>query len=212
MSTAQLCLPHPESIWEAVNGTPIAFDQTRLAIVPSQEIDLEEFRVPQEWVDIPEWAADYYLAVQVNLEAGWLRLWGFTTHQQLKNQTEYDALDRTYTVEGEDLYSDLNVLWVTQKLCPQKKAEIQPLPKLSATQAKRLLAQMGKATRYGPPVSPLLCEYDVSPFVRLRCLGSSAISARCLLGSATSAPRRHLTPNISRPGRHRATRRYRACR
>jgi len=26
--------------------------------------------VPQEWVDIPEWAADYYLAVQVNPDSG----------------------------------------------------------------------------------------------------------------------------------------------
>lgn len=159
MGKIQLYLPHPESIWEAVNGTPIALGKTRMVIIPSQAIDLEEFRVPQEWVDIPEWAADYYLAVQVNLEAGWLRLWGFTTHQQLKTEAEYDALDRTYTVEGEDLYGDTNVLWVTQKLCPQKKAEIQPLPKLSATQAKRLLAQMGKATPYGPRLQVAFAQW-----------------------------------------------------
>ena len=138
---------------------PIALGKTRLVIIPSQAIDLEEFRVPQEWIDIPEWAADYYLAVQVNLEAGWLRLWGFATHQQLKNQAEYDALDRTYSLEGCDLYEDTNVLWVTQKLCPQKKAEIQPLPKLSAAQAKRLLVQMGKATRYGPRLQVAFAQW-----------------------------------------------------
>ena len=34
-------------------------------LIPSEAIDDSELEVPQEWVDIPSWAADYYLAVQI---------------------------------------------------------------------------------------------------------------------------------------------------
>jgi len=50
----------------------IVWGTTRLEL---PERDLTKRMVPQEWVDIPEWAADYYLAVQVNPDSGWLRIW-----------------------------------------------------------------------------------------------------------------------------------------
>lgn len=138
------------SIWEVVNGTAITLHKTRLVLVPSEAIDTEEFSVPQEWVDIPSFAADYYLAVQVNLEECWLRVWGFTTHRTLKTEGGYDASDRTYSLDGEDLFEDLNVMWIGKELCLEEKAEIQPLPTLSTNQAERLLAQLGQSSPYSP--------------------------------------------------------------
>ena len=49
---------HISSIWEVVNGTAIQIGDTRLVLIPSDEEDLEELCVPQEWVDIPNWSAD----------------------------------------------------------------------------------------------------------------------------------------------------------
>ncbi len=72
------------SFWEFVNGTAIVTDNIRLVVIPTESIDLSELRVPQEWVDIPTWVADYYLSVQVNSEDDFIRVVGYTTHKKLK--------------------------------------------------------------------------------------------------------------------------------
>lgn len=140
----------PENVWEFVTGFALKIGENRLVIIASEAVDNDEFSVPQEWVDIPEWAADYYLAVQVNLEDGWLRVWGFTTHRKLKNQGRYDAGDRTYSLNVEDMFENLNTLWVSLKLCPTPKAEIQPLPRLSNNQAEKLIGDLCKPSLYSP--------------------------------------------------------------
>ena len=74
-----------ENLWEFVTGFALNLGKSRLVIIPSETIDTDEFSVPQEWVDIPELAADYYLAVQVNFEDRWLRVWGFSYPSQTEN-------------------------------------------------------------------------------------------------------------------------------
>ena len=133
------------SFWEVVNGTAITFQDMRLVLISSDAIDLSELRVPQEWVDIPSWAADYYLAVQVNPEEDWVRIWGYTTHAELKNQANYDPKDRSYSLDGEDLIADLSILWVARQLCSEEatRAEVAPLAKQPLAQTKSLLARLG---------------------------------------------------------------------
>jgi hypothetical protein len=133
------------SFWEVVNGTAITFDNFRLVLIPTLAMDGDELRIPQEWVDILEWAADYYVAVYVNLDDGWIKIFGYTTHQILKTKGVYDVQDRTYSLESEDLIQDLNVLWVTRQMDEPEalRAEIAPLPPISKTQAENLLERLG---------------------------------------------------------------------
>lgn len=140
--TSAAALP---SFWEFVHGTAIECEDVRLVLLPTTEIDLRELRVPQEWVDIRSWSADYYLAVQVNAEAGWIRVWGYTTHHQLKTKGAYDASDRTYSLDEDDLIQDLNVLWIARQLCPEEplRAEIATVPALRLPQAENLLERLG---------------------------------------------------------------------
>lgn len=135
------------SIWELVNGTMIVWGTTRLALLPSETLDLSELRVPLEWVDIPELAADYYLAVQVNPDSGWIRIWGYTTHLQLLSDGHYAPSDRTYCLDEDDLIDDLNILWVARQLCPQEptKSAITALPTLPQEQANNLLQRLGNS-------------------------------------------------------------------
>ncbi|MEZ2228919.1 DUF1822 family protein [Microcoleus sp.] len=149
-SETSVQLASSENLWEFVTGFAVNLGKSRLVIIPSETIDTDEFSVPQEWVDIPELAADYYLAVQVNLEDGWLRVWGFSTHRKLKTEGRYDAGDRTYSLDVEDLFENLNTLWVSQQLCPAEKAEIQPLPTLSHNQIERFIGDLGKPSLYSP--------------------------------------------------------------
>jgi hypothetical protein len=148
------------SVWEVVNGTVLTLNQTRIVLLPDDKSNLDQFRVPQEWVDIPAWAADAYLAIQVNLEAGWLRVWGYVTGDQIRgsfavaggNRATYDRLDQTYCLEVEDLIPDLNVFWVTQAMEPSRHRATPCLPTLlpSQVQPSPLLEQLSHPTAYSP--------------------------------------------------------------
>ncbi|MBD2195519.1 MULTISPECIES: DUF1822 family protein [Calothrix] len=134
------------SIWEVVNGVGISWEGKRLVLIPSEAMDLSELRVPQEWVDIPSWTADYYLAVQVNVEEGYIRIWGYTTQILLKSMGSYDASDRAYCLDGADLISHLNILWMASQICPDEATrpeEIAPLPELAIAQVQNLLQRLG---------------------------------------------------------------------
>ncbi|WP_414544129.1 DUF1822 family protein [Nostoc sp. CCY0012] len=143
---------HPQtaalpSVWEVVNGTAMSFDNSRLVLIPTLAMDVDELRVPQEWVDIPEWVADYYLGVQLNSDEGWMRVFGYTTHQQLKTLGVYDPGDRTYSLESDYLIPDLNVLWINHQLAPEeiRRAPVASLPPLPQTQADNLLQRLSNA-------------------------------------------------------------------
>lgn len=144
-ATAMPDLKALPSIWEVVNGTGISLGSSRMVLIPTETLDLSELRVPQEWVDIPSWSADYYLGVQVNLEEGCLRIWGYATHAQLKKQGTYDAGDRAYCLDGQNLISNLNILWLAQQICPEEvtRLETAPLPELAIEQTKNLLQRLG---------------------------------------------------------------------
>ena len=135
------------SFWEVVNGTAISFDIYRLVLIPTLAMDGDELRVPQEWVDIPEWVADYYVAVEVNPDDGWIKIFGYTTHNNLKTKGVFDVGDRTYSLESEDLIQDLNVLWVSRQMNYSEalQAEITPLASIPQTQAESLLERLGNA-------------------------------------------------------------------
>ena len=138
------------SIWEFVNGTALTIGHTRLALIPQETIDTDEFSVPQEWVDIPNWLADYYLGVQVNLEQRWLRIWGFISHKTLKQKAEYDPVLRNYSVPGELLIEDLTVMWVARQFQETERAEVSALPQLSDNEFDRISEVLGKPRGYSP--------------------------------------------------------------
>lgn len=132
------------SAWQLVNGTAIVWNNCRSVLVPSRSIDTSELRVPQEWMDIPSWVGDYYFAVQINPDDGTLRIWGYTTHEQIKRLGTYDADDRTYSLDAAYLIRDIGVFWVTQQaeLNEVTRSTVAPLNPISATQAEALLQQL----------------------------------------------------------------------
>lgn len=133
------------SFWEVVNGAAITVENLRCVLIPTLALDGDELSVPQEWVDIPEFVSDYYLAVQVNPDDGWMRVLGYATHLQLKTMGVYNSGDRTYSLESENLIQDLNVLWVARRFYPQEclRADVSPLPALPKEQADNLLQRLG---------------------------------------------------------------------
>ncbi len=133
-----------QNCWQLVNGTALNFGSHRVILIPDKTIDTDEFRVPQEWIDLPSWAGDYYLAVQVSPDDASILIWGYATHHQLKTQGSYDADDRTYSLDAQALIRDFAVLNVTREICPQAvtRAEIALLPTLSTAQAEQLVQRL----------------------------------------------------------------------
>lgn len=135
------------AFWEVVNGTAIMLGERRLVLVPTEAID-SNLEIPQEWVDIPSWVSDYYLAVQVQLDESWMRVWGYTTHQELKANGSYDPSDRTYCLDARNLTRDLHAFRIVCQFCleEQTKTEIAPLPELSVAQAENLIQRLGSSS------------------------------------------------------------------
>lgn len=147
--------PNEESlpaIWEVVTGTAIQFGQTKLVLIPSDSADTKELCVPQEWVDNPQWAADYYLAVPINLDEDEdefsLQVCGFTTHRKLKNDGKYHHKERTYSLPIEALTENLSVMQITFGLSVRE--EVAELPILSEAEVTKLLQVLGDSSLYSP--------------------------------------------------------------
>ncbi len=151
-------LPQPsigsiDDTLEVVNGTAIQLgDLARIVLIPSEPFDSEDLCVPQEWVDIPSWAGDYYLAVQVDLAAEedecCIQVSGFATHRQLKSSGKYTKESRTYVLAGEKLIEDLILMQAMLGL--NMKEKLPPLPTLSEAQATKLLQYLGDKSVYFP--------------------------------------------------------------
>ena len=141
------------NIWEFVNGSAINLDQTKIALIPNETTDLEEFDIPQEWVDLPQWQADYYLAVQVNFDASdkaWMRVRGYVSYQQLKDQGVYEPSDRSYYLNQEYLEEDIAEILSYPQPVAQTNQELVTQTELSLATATQLLDRLGNPSVYYP--------------------------------------------------------------
>jgi hypothetical protein len=144
-----------EFISKLVNGFAIKLGETKLIFIPSDSIDLEEFTVPQEWVDLPNWAANYYVPIRVDLEQKCLHLWGFISYQDLKSKSQLDRIFHNYQVTGEDTISNLRLL---QEYCELQTVsesieidtEIDSVHQLSATVDKLIEQLQQHNSRFSP--------------------------------------------------------------
>lgn len=135
----------PWNIWHAFDGLAITLGSKRIVLILTEAIDAAELRVPQEWVDIPNWMANYYVGVYLNVDEQHLVLWGYTTYAQLKVQGIYDANERTYVLGGEDLIQDFSVFCVAQRFEQLEAISLETLTPLSADQGSRLVQQLAQA-------------------------------------------------------------------
>jgi hypothetical protein len=135
------------SFWAFVNGTALTWGNKRLILIPEKTFDNTEYQIPQEWVDIPKFAGDYYLAVQINPDDLSMRVWGYTTHKQIKTSATYNSSDRTYSLDAQEIIQDLNVLWVVSQLNPDEETQVSltSLSPVSATQAENLLSRLANS-------------------------------------------------------------------
>jgi Protein of unknown function (DUF1822) len=146
--------PSPDSemypIWDVVNGCAIEIGKTRLILIPTDTLDRDEIRVPQEWVYLPNLAGDYYLAVQIDRDSKLINIWGFTSHRTIAQQGEYNTHNRTYSLPTERLVANLDRLWMAQELNLNEVVATPELPDLNLDRALELIHQLSTPSLYSP--------------------------------------------------------------
>ena len=138
--------------WElGVNGNAVMIDGNseqakRLVIIPSEKFSLETLEVPQEWIDIPQLAGDYFLGVKVDTEAtnNIIGIWGYATHRELKEKGYYSKISRNYFLSGDQINQELNTLLLMREYCPEEitQSEITPIPLLQEDRSTELLTNI----------------------------------------------------------------------
>jgi Protein of unknown function (DUF1822) len=143
------CTAYPSSIKTIqinllVDGFVLSIAGIRVVFIISEDLDDSSFELPQEWIDLSNWVADYYVPIQVNPDDQYLHLWGFITYSQVKEAGEFDRVFRTYTINSQDLNDDLDDLWLRCGL--QASGEIVanqtkplPTPYLSSQAAQEII-------------------------------------------------------------------------
>jgi hypothetical protein len=131
-------------ISQLVTGFVLIVANTRIVFIPSEDLDYCGFEIEQEWVDLSNWAADYYVPVQVDLEGKFLNLWGFISHRDVQAKGEFDRISRTYIIDSQYISDDLDELWLTceliasQEMSPERGAVL-PVPELLPQTAQELI-------------------------------------------------------------------------
>jgi hypothetical protein len=119
---------HDRLVSQLVNGFCVKIDNgegviSKVVFIPSEQIDISSFEVAQEWVDLTNWMGDYYVPIQVDVDAQYLHLWGMITHQELKQIEEPDdEMFRYYNVDGDRTIDNLEVLWTSCELEPEPRS------------------------------------------------------------------------------------------
>ena len=139
-----------DSIWDVVNGFALTVGNRRLIIIPSDKFDREELSVPQEWVDIPTWMGDYYLAVQIDLDERTMNIWGYTSHRTLRETGTFDRIDRTYSISSDFLIGDLDILWMAQLLDLQEITIVPTIPSLNSDRSTSAIDRLSQPSPYSP--------------------------------------------------------------
>ncbi|MEC4982901.1 MAG: DUF1822 family protein [Oscillatoria sp. PMC 1068.18] len=151
------------NIWELVTGSAIQWGENKIVLIPFEADNIETFCVPQEWVDIPGWEADYYLAVQLNLEAdeedSWMQILGYTTHKELKIKAIYNSNFRAYSLAREELIEDITMMFVARQILTNRKTNIAALPSLN--QVELLIEQLSNPEIENPRLEVSFAEWGL---------------------------------------------------
>ena len=146
------------TLWEVVNGFAVATAQARIVVIPSESWDTRYVETPQEWVDIPSWAPNYYLFAQIRPTGEEIEVWSYATHRNLKANAQYNPAKRTYELEQQYCDRLLPAFWMAHEICTQSstQAALSPLPPLTESQSDNLIQRLGN-----PAIS---CPRLVVPF------------------------------------------------
>jgi Protein of unknown function (DUF1822) len=146
-----------DEIWEFVTGSMIMIGKTRLVLLPYEDEQTDDVEIPQEWLDIVGWSADYYVPVQINLQTLSICLLGYISYDGINAKGQFDPIYRTYGVDCSDLTSELDLLWIAQSLGLVEQSNIPTMDVMPVT--TELLDRLRQPSLYLPRLSVPMAEW-----------------------------------------------------
>jgi hypothetical protein len=145
-------------ISEAIDGFALSIAGVKVVFIPSYDLDLAGFEIQQEWVDLSNWAADYYVPIQIDREHHYLHLWGFVSHRSIQKTATLDRTLRSYEIAGSDLIEDLQILWMSCELASERvlTSERGKIPTLAPLSASAIDTAIDRLRAHSSPFSPRL--------------------------------------------------------
>lgn len=132
---------------EFVPGAALDLGNLRLVMVPTEALEVDSLEIPQEWIDLPSWHGDYYVAVQFSPQEEQLRILGYATHQQIKTAADFDAFDRTYSLDRSALIPwDLFESTYDRYSPAQTRSLLAPLEPLAVENAAAIIKRLADPT------------------------------------------------------------------
>lgn len=112
-----------EFVASLVDGFCLQIGGVKVVFIPSDNLDIAEIEIPQEWVDLPNWQGDYYVPIRVGIEGNkqFLHLWGFISDEKVRKIGKLNSMFRHYYIQGKEINSELDILWMDLP-----KAQIKP--------------------------------------------------------------------------------------
>jgi len=129
--------------WQFTNGIGIELQGIRYVIIPDESIDQACCNVPREWLEIEDWAGDFYLAATVDIENSTIELWGFADFNTVKS-APIDFQDHNYQVEQEQMNCNPTLLLTQRHFnLPVGTKQVNPVANLSPERVKNLTDRLG---------------------------------------------------------------------
>ncbi len=139
-----------DSCWSIVSGTPLALDSMKIVIIPSESIDTAGISIPREWVDIPQWTPDYFIATQIDLQQKLVLLWGYVHINTVKQEATLNHSHQYYTLSQDQMSLDLELFGITEPFVA--KPQTQPQQNLihKKIDQQQILKQLSSPSVYSP--------------------------------------------------------------
>ncbi len=133
----------PATSWQFTNGIAIELQGIRYVIIPDESIDQASLNVPREWLEIENWAGDFYLAATVDLDHNIVELWGFTDFNTVKS-APIDFQDHNYQVDRDQINCNPNLLLTQRHFnLPVGTKLVNPIASIDPERAKNLTDRLG---------------------------------------------------------------------
>jgi hypothetical protein len=122
----------------------------KIVVIPSDSLDISGISIPREWVDIPQWTPDYYLAAQLDLEQNTILLWGYVHSNTIKQQAVLNHSHQYYTLPLEKMSLDLELFGITQQLVVPPQFHQQSFITANSLNKKDALEKLSTLSPYSP--------------------------------------------------------------
>lgn len=139
-----------QALWSVVTGVPLTVGSLQVVAIAEEAIDTASLTIPREWIDIPQWQPDYFIATQIDLDRQYILLWGYASLATAKQKGTLRTTHQYYLLERDDISLDMPSLG-TIGIRPKPATDASTAPQAVGSETKlRLLNTLSEPSPFAP--------------------------------------------------------------